>query len=83
MCEFCEEHWSDEYEEYTVNDLSDRTESKYNEGCYTGIQTFIDLDGNELTVIACLDDKNIKPILKTMCIKIDYCPKCGRKLSEV
>lgn len=83
MCEFCKNHWIEEYKEYTVNDLSGRTESKYNEGFYTGIQTFIDLDINELKVVACLDNKHIKPILESESIKINYCPMCGRKLSEV
>ena len=83
MCEFCEEHWDDEYKDYTIKVLSERTKSKYNEECYTGIQTFIDLETNELTVIACLDNKHIRPILKSESIKIKFCPMCGRELSEV
>ena len=82
MCEFCKEHWNDKYKDYTVKDLSERMESKYNEGCYTGIQTFIDLETNELTVIACLDNKHIKPILESESIKIKFCPMCGRELSH-
>ena len=82
MCEFCVEHWDDENKVYTVKDLSERTKSKYNEECYTGIQTFIDLETNELTVIACLDNKHIKPILKSESIKIKFCPMCGRELSH-
>lgn len=80
MCEFCVEHWDDKNKAYTVKDLSERTESKYNEECYTGIQTFIDLETNELTVIACLDNKHIKPILKSESVKIKFCPMCGREL---
>lgn len=83
MCEFCENYWNEEYKEYTVSNLSDRIESKYNAEHYTGIQTFIDLDTSEIVVIACLDNEYIKPILKTEKIKIKYCPMCGRKLSEV
>ena len=83
MCEFCEEYWDDEYKDYTIKVLSERTKSKYNEECYTGIQTFIDLETNELTVIACLDNKHIRPILKSESIKIKFCPMCGRELSEV
>ena len=83
MCEFCKENWDDKNKVYTVKDLSERMDSKYNEGYYTGIQTFIDLETNELTVIACLDDKHIKPILKYESIKIKYCPMCCRELSEV
>lgn len=80
MCEFCEENWDNENKVYTVKDLSERTKSKYNEECYTGIQTFIDLETNELTVISCLDNKHIKPILKSESIKIKFCPMCGREL---
>lgn len=80
MCEFCVENWDDKNKVYTVKDLSERTKSKYNEECYTGIQTFIDLETNELTVIACLDNKHIKPILKSESIKIKFCPMCGREL---
>ena len=80
MCEFCEEHWIEKYQEYAVNDLSDRNESKNNDGFYTGIQTFIDLDTSRLTIVACLDNEYIKPILKYEHIDIEYCPKCGRKL---
>lgn len=83
MCEFCKENWDNENKVYTVKDLSERTKSKYNEECYTGIQTFIGLETNELTVIACLDNKHIKPIVKSESIKIKFCPMCGRKLSEV
>ena len=80
MCEFCKENWDNENKVYTVKDLSERKKSKYNEECYTGIQTFIDLETNELTVIACLDDKHIKPILESESIKIKFCPMCGREL---
>lgn len=80
MCEFCKEHWDDKNKVYTVKDLSERTKSKYNEECCTGIQTFIDLETNELTVISCLDNKHIKPILKSESIKIKFCPMCGREL---
>ena len=83
MCEFCKENWDDKNKVYTVKDLSERTNSEYNEECYTGIQTFIDLETNELTVIACLDNKHIKPILKSESIKIKFCHMCGRELSEV
>ena len=83
MCEFCEEQWSDKNNGYAVKDMSERTASKYNDECYTGIQTFIDLYTSELVVIACLDNEYIKPILKIENIKINYCPMCGRKLSEV
>ena len=82
MCEFCKENWDNENKVYTVKDLSERTKSKYNEECYTGIQTFIDLETNELTVISCLDNKHIKPILKSESIKIKFCPMCGRELSH-
>ena len=74
MCEYCG---------HAEKDLSERTESEYNEECYTGIQTFVDSDTSELVVIACLDNQYIKPILKHEHIKINDCPMCGRKLSEV
>ena len=80
MCEFCEEHWNKKNSGYEVKDLSERSESEYNYEYYTGIQTYIDSDASELVVIACLDNKYIKPILKTEKIKIKYCPTCGRKL---
>ena len=83
MCEFCEEHWNKKNSGYEVKDLSERSESEYNYEYYTGIQTYIDSDASELVVIACLDNEYIKPILKTENIKINYCPMCGRKLSEV
>ena len=80
MCEFCEEHWNKKNSGYEVKDLSERSESEYNYEYYTGIQTYIDSDASELVVIACLDNKYIKPILKTEKIKIKYCPMSGRKL---
>lgn len=37
MCGFCEEHWNDKNRGYEVKDLSERSESKNNEECYTGM----------------------------------------------
>ena len=80
MCVYCEKHaqWGD----YEVDNLSIREESKYNYGCYTGIQSFIDVDENELIMYAVVDGVNVKPLHADTRVKINYCPKCGRKLDE-
>lgn len=80
MCVYCEKHaqWGD----YEVDNLSIREESKYNYGCYTGIQSFIDVDENELIMYAVVDGENVKPLHADVRVKINYCPKCGRKLDE-
>ena len=78
MCNYCEKHvqWGD----YEVDNLSIREKSKYNYGCYTGIQSFIDVDDNVLIICAVIDDKNIKPLQTHIRVSINYCPICGRKL---
>ena len=80
MCNYCERHaqWGD----YEVDNLSIREESKYNYGIYTGIQSFIDLDTNQLIMYACVDGQNVKPLHIDVGVSINYCPKCGRKLSD-
>lgn len=80
MCKYCEKHaqWGD----YEVDNLSIREESKYNYGCYTGIQSFIDVDDNVLIMCAVVDDKNVKPLQEHVYVPINYCPKCGRKLNK-
>ena len=62
MCVYCEKRaqWGD----YEVDNLSIREESKYNYGCYTGIQSFIDVDENELIMYAVVDVDQ-KPRVKT------------------
>lgn len=82
MCKYCEEHWVEEYKEYTVVDLSERTESRNNRDNYTGIQSFVDPDTRELVIIACLDNEHVKPLIGYKHIAINYCPICGRKLGE-
>ena len=53
MCRYCEKHaqWGD----YEVDNLSVREKSQYNYGCYTGIQSFIDVDDNVLIMCAVID----------------------------
>lgn len=82
MCKYCEEHWIEEDKVYSVENLSERTESKNNYGYYTGIQSFIDLNEKELVIVACLDNKHIKPLLKYEGVSINYCPMCGKKLNN-
>lgn len=41
MCEFCEQKFNEHDLAFEVKELSERKESKYNEGCYTGIQAFV------------------------------------------
>lgn len=80
MCKYCEKHaqWGD----YEVDNLSIREESQYNYGCYTGIQSFIDVDDNVLIMYAVVDGENVKPLHAHVCVPISYCPKCGRKLGD-
>ena len=80
MCRYCEKHaqWGD----YEVENLSVREDSKYNYGCYTGIQSFIDVDDNFLIMYACVDGENVKPLHVHVCVPINYCPKCGKKLGD-
>lgn len=80
MCKYCEKHA--QWGEYEVENLSIRERSKYDRNIYTGIQSFIDVDENELIIYACIDDKNIKPLHAHVSVPINYCPKCGRKLGD-
>lgn len=82
MCKYCEEHLIEKYNEYGIENLSERTESKNNSGVYTGIQTFIDTDENAFSIVVCLDNKYIKPIIDYKYIPINFCPICGRNLGE-
>lgn len=79
MCEFCEKKWNERNLEFEAKELSERKESKYNEGYYTGIQTYVDIEDSTLNIFACLDNEHIK---LTKAVKINYCPMCGEKLRE-
>lgn len=83
MCKYCEKHFVEKYGEYEVENLTERIKSKNNRGHYTGIQTFINPDTNELVIVACLDNEYIKPILDYKHIPINYCPVCGRKIEKI
>ena len=80
MCVYCERH--DQYGGFEVDCLSSRTPSKYCEGIYTGITSFIDVDTNELVMYAVVDSKDVRPLHTEVGVTISYCPKCGRKLGE-
>ena len=82
MCEFCEKKWNERNLEFEVKELSERKESKYNKGYYTGIQAYVDIEGSTLNIFACLDNEHIKPLGMTKAVKINYCPMCGKKLRE-
>lgn len=82
MCEFCEQKFNEHNLAFEVKELSERKESKYNEGCYTGIQAYVNIEDSTLNIFACLDNENIKPLGMTKAVKINYCPMCGKKLRE-
>lgn len=82
MCEFCEEKWDENNAEFRVKELSERKESKYNTGCYTGIQAYVNCENSVLNIFACLDNEHIKPLGMIKSVKINYCPMCGKKLRE-
>lgn len=44
MCEFCEKKFNEHNLAFEVKELSERKESKYNEGYYTGIQAYVDIE---------------------------------------
>lgn len=48
MCEFCEEKFNEHNLAFEVKELSERKESKYNEGYYTGIQAYVDIEDSTL-----------------------------------
>jgi len=73
MCKYCE-HIEDNTQ------LSSREFSKYNEGCYTGIEAYI--EPNKLIIFACLDNQYIKPLNKEVEISINFCPMCCKKLNK-
>ena len=83
MCEFCEMKFNERNLVFEVKELSERKESKYNKGCYTGIQAHVNIVDSTLNIFACLDNEHIKPLGMTKTVKINYCPMCGRELSEV
>lgn len=80
MCEFCKQNFNEHDLAFEVKELSERKESKYNEGYYTGIQAFVSAEDNTLNIVACLDNEHIKPLVMTKVVKINYCLMCGRKL---
>ena len=80
MCIYCEEHISKQGD-YGVEPLSEREESAYNEGVLTGIEAFID-GGNKLELCAVIDGVNEKPLHSYKTIRINFCPICGRRLTE-
>ena len=82
MCEFCEQKFNEYNLAFEVKELSERKESKYNEGYYTGIQAYVDIEDSTLNIFACLDNEHIKPLGMTKAVKIYYCPMCGEKLRE-
>ena len=82
MCEFCEQKFNEHNLAFEIKELSERKESKYNEGCYTGIQAFVSAEDSALNIVACLDNEHIKPLVMTKVAKINYCPMCGRKLVQ-
>lgn len=82
MCEFCEQKFNEHNLAFEVKELSERKESKYNEGYYTGIQAYVDIENSTLNIFACLDNKHIKPLGMAKAVKINYCPMCGKKLRE-
>lgn len=69
MCKYCEEH------EYICDTRTKR--SKKGE-FIPGIE--IDITNNELYVLAVAD--TYEPGVVDQTIKINYCPMCGRKLSD-
>lgn len=80
MCEFCEQKFNEHNLAFEVKELSERKESKYNKGCYTGIQAYVSDESSTLNIFACLDNEHIKPLGMAKSVKINYCPICGRKL---
>lgn len=80
MCVYCEEHISKQGD-YGVEQLCEREESIYNEGVFTGIEAFID-GGNRLELRAVIDGVNVKPLHSYKTIRINFCPICGRRLTE-
>ena len=82
MSDFCEQKFNEHNLTFEVKELSERKESKYNEGYYTGIQAYVDIEGSTLNIFACLDNEHIKPLGMTKAVNINYCPMCGKKLIE-
>lgn len=82
MCEFCEQKFNERNLAFEVKELSERKESKYNKGYYTGIQAYVDIENSTLNIVVCLDSEHTKPLCMTNVVKINYCPMCGRKLVE-
>lgn len=82
MCEFCEQKFNEHNLAFEVKELSERKESKYNKGSYTGIQAYVDIEDSTLKIFACLDSEYTKPLGKAKVVKINYCPMCGKKLRE-
>lgn len=82
MCRFCEKHVKYGNYDVDVDCLSTREPSKYDSDLYTGIESYIDLDTNELVMYACIDGVNVRALHKQVCTPISYCPKCGRKLGD-
>lgn len=68
-CEYCKD--------YGVKLLSERQQHYSDKGdFYPGVEVYIDKD--TLNVFAVAD--TYEPGVEEACIKIQYCPMCGRKL---
>lgn len=79
MCKYCEEHVLQEGG-YDIESICEREESKYNSGCFNGIDVHLEKD--KLKMCAVVDGKNVKCLLVEKAIKIKFCPMCGRKLES-
>lgn len=71
MCDYCNGN-------KTI--FSDRDISEFNPDAYTGLEVWVCM--GVMGVLACLDNKYVKPLVRAQSIKINYCPMCGRKLDE-
>lgn len=79
MCKYCEEHVLEEGG-YDIEPICEREESKYNHGCFTGIDVHLEKD--KLKMYAVVDGQNVKCLHAEKEIKINFCPMCGRKLES-
>ena len=81
MCRYCNnfEDWEEDKREW----ISKRELSKIDHRTYSGIDMQVNPKERTIEGICVLLEKYVKPLSKTFEIKINYCPICGRKLSEV
>lgn len=61
--------------------FNNRKLSRYHDGVYSGIEAGLDDDGT-IYILVVLDERGCGPLVGEASMSINFCPMCGRDLSE-